>query len=153
VLLAHRLPQLTVGSPCLLRGRRPPGQHLGELALEADDRLERILRQRLDAHLRQSEGRVHRGGLIPFGLEFEALPTVDGSRVEKVRDLGSQGLGDRGEQGDRSFSLAVLDRRDLRGRTVHLLPELGERHPRLFAKESDSSADAEAVDGLLRLRL
>ena len=153
VLLPHRLPQLPIGPPGLLRGRRPPGEHLGELPLQADDRLERILRQGLDAHLRQTERGVHRGGLIPLSLEFESLPAVDRRGVEELGDLGAERLRDARKQRDRSFPLAVLDRRDLRGRTPHSLPELGQRQTRLFAKKSDSSADAEVVDGRTRFRL
>src|SRR5699024_1054129 len=118
---------------------------LTELALQTHDRLERIGRQGLDAHLRQAQGGVHGGGLIAVGLEFEGLTAVDRGGVDEVGDIGPQRLGDRGQERDRSFSLTVLDRRDLRGRTPDFLPQLVQRQTTLFAKESDSSADAESV--------
>src|SRR5699024_9421308 len=69
--------------------------------------------------------------------------------VDEVGDIGPQRLGDRGQERDRSFSLAVLDRRDLRGRTPHFLPQLVQRQTPLFAKKSDSSADAQSIRLLL----
>src|SRR5699024_5188877 len=53
------------------------------------------------------------------------------------------------QERDRSFSLAVLDRRDLRGRTPHFLPQLIQGQAPLFAKKSDSSADAQSIRLLL----
>src|SRR5699024_9000002 len=77
---------------------------------------------------------VHGRGLIAFGLEFEGLTVVDRGGVDEVGDIGPQRLGDRGQERDRSFSLAVLDRRDLRGRTPTSCPSSFRVRPRCLRK-------------------
>src|SRR5699024_11483605 len=57
--------------------------------------------------------------------------------------------GDRGQERDRSFSLAGPERRQMRGRTPHSLPQLIQGQAPLFAKKSDSSADAQSIRLLL----
>src|SRR5699024_5397991 len=79
----------------------------------------------------------------------EGLTVVDRGGVDEVGDIGPQRLGDRGQERDRSFSLAVLDRRDLRGRTPHFPPQLIQGQAPLFRKASDSPADAPTIRLLL----
>ena len=138
VLLAQPQAQLGVRAPRLLRCRDRLRRAAAELAVQADDRLEHVLRQRpARLHRRQLQVPVERVALVAHELHLQR-----GARVRRL--VGEQVLHGGAERGGQHVELRqpwlappVLEHRQLARRDAHLRAQLVEGEVR------GSSASAE----------
>ena len=119
VALAHPEPQRGRG-PARLLGRRDGGVVApGQLAVQADERLERLRRQVLGrADGRQAERRVGAGALGPVELDLEGGATRRRCGVEQVGRRGAQRGREGLQQAQARFASAVLDEGQLARRAA-----------------------------------
>jgi hypothetical protein len=129
VPLAHLGAQLRVGSAGHLRRRALFGQQPGELAVEADQRFERVGRQPPAApDRREAQRRVRRLGLEVGQLDLQTRAAARRLRPQQVLQRYAQRGRDGLQQAQPRLPLAVLDERQLRRRATHGRAELVQRH-------------------------
>ncbi len=141
--------QLRVRPARLLGGRRALAVQPLEFVVQREDRLDRLVAQRL-AHRqrRQREARVQRTALRALQRDLERGPLRGRLGVQQLVERGAQRARQLLQLAQFQLAFAVLDHRDLRGRTTDRGGQGVEGEAAVHPELPDAAADREGVEHL-----
>ena len=148
----HRLPQLGVGPPRLLGGRRALDVHALQFVVQGEHRLDRLVAERL-AHgqRRDAQGREQRTLLRPRQGDLERRAATGRRRRQQLVERDADSPGDRLQLAELRLALAVLEARHVRGGHPDRAREVGERELGIRSQLPDALAEGQRIDHLFSL--
>lgn len=86
-------------------------------------------------------------GLHPLQLDLELGPPGGRLGIHELGGVDSEGVGELGDVAQLRLAPAVLQHREIRGRSADPIPELLQRQARRLAMMAETTTEREGVDG------
>jgi hypothetical protein len=146
VPLPHVRAELRVRPPGHLGRRALLGEQPGQLAVQPDQRLERVRGQPpAGPHHGQAQRRVPGRGLEVRQLDLQARAPARRLRAEQIVHRYAESARDRPQHAQFRLALAVLDERELRRRPADGLAQLLQRQPPRPAQVAQALAQRDEI--------